>query len=327
MAAKKARKASAKKTPKKPSRQSPKKVAQDTRRSVSEAKIEKRFEDFGKEMEAWGDRFGKRMERKGDEWDSWFHRSFGLIGPLISSMFGIIIFALFMWLIGFINGLVNSTFLSGIQGFMADNMAAFFLIFLYFSYTSYMSRASPKGYDPISPLFSAIGVTIGFWVVAEVLAIANASLGLVIIFNVITLINTNLFWIFAAFLMIGYAFWGIKRAAGCPYCDWEKDKWCPECSHKEMEMRRKSLGSKRKTAKPAMVSRASPPDEKVRRLYRSGNDKILGGVCGGIAAYLGVDPVLVRLLWVIGTLAWGFGLLAYIIAWIIIPRNPRHKWD
>ena len=62
------------------------------------------------------------------------------------------------------------------------------------------------------------------------------------------------------------------------------------------------------------------------RLYRSGRDKILGGVCGGIAEYFRVDPTLVRLLWIIGSLAWGAGVLFYIIAWIIIPRNPRHKW-
>ncbi|NIO45128.1 MAG: PspC domain-containing protein [Candidatus Aenigmarchaeota archaeon] len=63
------------------------------------------------------------------------------------------------------------------------------------------------------------------------------------------------------------------------------------------------------------------------RLYRSGKEKILGGVCGGIGEYLDVDPVIIRLLWIIGSFAWGFGILAYIIAWIIIPRNPNHKWN
>jgi len=66
--------------------------------------------------------------------------------------------------------------------------------------------------------------------------------------------------------------------------------------------------------------------KKVKRLYRSGKDKILGGVCGGIAEYFKVDPVIIRLLWVLFGLGWGSGILAYIIAWIIIPRNPNHKW-
>jgi len=66
--------------------------------------------------------------------------------------------------------------------------------------------------------------------------------------------------------------------------------------------------------------------KKTKRLYRSGKERILGGICGGIAEYFNVDPVIVRLLWVFFGLAYGAGLLAYLIAWIIIPRNPKHKW-
>lgn len=66
---------------------------------------------------------------------------------------------------------------------------------------------------------------------------------------------------------------------------------------------------------------------RIRRLYRSGENRVLGGVCGGIAEYLHTDPVIIRLLWVLATLLWGFGILLYIIAWIIMPRNPRHKWS
>ncbi len=58
-----------------------------------------------------------------------------------------------------------------------------------------------------------------------------------------------------------------------------------------------------------------------KRLYRTEKDRVLGGVCGGIAEYFDVDPVLVRLLWVAFTLAFGGGLLAYIIGWIIIPKK------
>jgi len=61
----------------------------------------------------------------------------------------------------------------------------------------------------------------------------------------------------------------------------------------------------------------------VKRLYRSKKDKVIAGVCGGIAEYLEVDPVVVRLIWAIVTLlSMGLGILAYIIAWIIIPEEP-----
>lgn len=60
-----------------------------------------------------------------------------------------------------------------------------------------------------------------------------------------------------------------------------------------------------------------------KKLYRSGKDKILGGVAAGLADYFDVDVILVRLVWLI-TLAGGFGFLAYLIAWVIIPLNPEH---
>lgn len=61
---------------------------------------------------------------------------------------------------------------------------------------------------------------------------------------------------------------------------------------------------------------------KIRRLYRaSKEDSIIAGVCAGIADYFRVDPVLVRLLWVLFVFGFGFGILAYLLAWIIIPRK------
>ena len=58
-----------------------------------------------------------------------------------------------------------------------------------------------------------------------------------------------------------------------------------------------------------------------KRLFRSRKDRILGGVCGGLGNYLNVDPVLVRVVWAILFFAAGIGLLAYILAWIIIPEE------
>ena len=56
-----------------------------------------------------------------------------------------------------------------------------------------------------------------------------------------------------------------------------------------------------------------------KRLYKSSTDKKLCGVCGGIANYFDVDPTVIRLIWVIFTLVGGSGLIAYIIAAIIMP--------
>ena len=56
-----------------------------------------------------------------------------------------------------------------------------------------------------------------------------------------------------------------------------------------------------------------------KRLYKSSTDKKVCGVCGGIANYFDVDPTVIRLIWVIFTLAGGSGLIAYINAAIIMP--------
>ena len=62
--------------------------------------------------------------------------------------------------------------------------------------------------------------------------------------------------------------------------------------------------------------------EKSKRLYKSRSEKKLAGVCGGIAEYFDTDPTLIRLAWVIFSLAGGCGILAYIIAVIIMPNEP-----
>ena len=57
------------------------------------------------------------------------------------------------------------------------------------------------------------------------------------------------------------------------------------------------------------------------QLTRSTTDKRLGGVAGGLAAYFGLDPTLVRVAWVVaGFMGWG--ILAYIILWIVLPTGP-----
>ena len=57
--------------------------------------------------------------------------------------------------------------------------------------------------------------------------------------------------------------------------------------------------------------------------HKSNENKMLDGVCGGIAEYFGIDPTLVRLGWAVFCAIGGSGILAYIIAAIISPRRPE----
>ena len=58
----------------------------------------------------------------------------------------------------------------------------------------------------------------------------------------------------------------------------------------------------------------------MKKLVRSKNNRMICGVCGGIGEYLGIDPTVVRLLWILFSVMGGAGVLAYIIAALVIPE-------
>jgi phage shock protein C len=58
-----------------------------------------------------------------------------------------------------------------------------------------------------------------------------------------------------------------------------------------------------------------------KKLHRSRTEKMIAGVCGGLAEYFNVDPTLVRVLWILMVLLAGTGVLLYIILWIVMPLD------
>jgi len=69
------------------------------------------------------------------------------------------------------------------------------------------------------------------------------------------------------------------------------------------------------------MSTTPTPATSARRLARSRDDRMVAGVCGGLAEHLGIDPTLVRVLTVVATLV-GFGsvAVAYLVAWALMPE-------
>ena len=57
------------------------------------------------------------------------------------------------------------------------------------------------------------------------------------------------------------------------------------------------------------------PKKKVKRLYRSRDERMIAGVCGGLAEYFEADPTLIRLIWVLIVLMGGAGIIGYLVAW------------
>jgi phage shock protein C len=62
-----------------------------------------------------------------------------------------------------------------------------------------------------------------------------------------------------------------------------------------------------------------------RPLRRSRTDQVIGGVCGGLGRYLGIDPVLLRVAFVVLALAGGGGILVYLVAWVLIPEEREDE--
>lgn len=60
-----------------------------------------------------------------------------------------------------------------------------------------------------------------------------------------------------------------------------------------------------------------------KKLYRSRTNRKIAGVCGGLGEYMNLDPTVVRLIWVLLFFFAGVGILAYLIAALIIPENPN----
>ena len=62
-----------------------------------------------------------------------------------------------------------------------------------------------------------------------------------------------------------------------------------------------------------------------KRLYRSRANRLLGGVCGGLAEYFNVDPTIMRIIIILLTLLGGVMIVIYIVLWVIVPENPKQS--
>lgn len=62
-----------------------------------------------------------------------------------------------------------------------------------------------------------------------------------------------------------------------------------------------------------------------KRLYRSNDEKMIAGVCGGLAEALDIDPTIVRVVFVLLALLGGHGILLYLILWLVMPRQDQVK--
>ena len=68
-------------------------------------------------------------------------------------------------------------------------------------------------------------------------------------------------------------------------------------------------------------------EQQHKKLFRSRDNKVIGGVCGGLGEYFGIDPVILRIIFVVMIFVHGAGLLAYLIAWLCMPKRREGNND
>jgi hypothetical protein len=178
-------------------------------------RMEKRGRDFGEELGDLGERFGKRMEHKGKEWEGewkgWWFRTFGLIGPLIGSIFGIAFIAVGIWLLNVVNLPVKNSFISLLSTFLSANLHWFFVAFLFFGYSDYFSKRFPRIYWMVSPIVTGIGVVVFVWVSLLILDLINIPVHSSLIMLFSNFLYENLLGIFILFVVLGYMIVFIKK--------------------------------------------------------------------------------------------------------------------
>ena len=79
----------------------------------------------------------------------------------------------------------------------------------------------------------------------------------------------------------------------------------------------------RRSGRPSENAAATDPTRAaLRKLYRSRTDRSIAGICGGLAAYFGIDPTLLRLITLLLILFGGISIWVYVILWIVVPEEP-----
>lgn len=278
------------------------KCGAELEKDVSESQMEKNIRDFGEEVQRFGKKMEKAFEETGKKAESWYDRTFGFFGPLLSGIVAFIVLLIVIRILMYFGN--NYSWMQSVGNFLEAFIILFLVLILLSSYSNYFSKKY-KPFRFFSPIIAAVIFAVWFWVAIRILDIISQEFDIGILGTISDLFEILLIPIALLIVVLGYVSFFVANAPREVLSASEKQKESGKAEKKER-------------------------DEDVvgyKRLYRSGKDRLLGGVCGGLAEYFSLDPVLVRLVFIFGFLVTlGTMILAYLIFWIIVPRNPAHSW-
>jgi phage shock protein PspC (stress-responsive transcriptional regulator) len=231
-----------------------------------------------------------KTERKGGAHDIGPRKGLGFFGPLV---YALVLIAVVV-IIGLIFEEVShqGDFVHDLGYFFVSNLYYLFLATLLFGYMIQLTPQNPRGIEMLKPLATATAVVFSLWLAFSVFDILGRVYEIDALGSLADLVRMILPIIFILLLVIGYA---LVLSRG-------------------LERR----------AKQKVPSGPIPP----RDLYRSGKERLLGGVGGGIAEYADTDPRVIRVFLILFTAATlGIFALMYLVLWMLLPRDPHDQWE
>lgn len=269
--------------------------------SSTKSTFEQNMNHFGEEVEQIGKKIEASFEKTGKHVETRYDETFGFFGPVLSSLIAFVILFIIINILSFLGQ--NRPWINDISIFLESLLLVFLAVFLLSSFSHYLSK-KVKPFRFVSPIIGAIVFMVWFWVGIRILSIIAIQFDLAFVQTFTDFFEALIFPLAILILLLGYV--GVITSSR------------QETVHKTKH---------RTTNEGSRTSEREVGQDEYKRLYRSGKDRILGGVLGGLAEYLNVDPTIIRVLYVLLLFASvGFIVLAYFVAWIIIPRNPNHRW-
>jgi phage shock protein C len=267
-------------------------------------KFEQNMDHFGKEVEQIGKRIEATFEKTGKQVDTWYDKTFGVFGPVLSALIAFIVLFIVINIFSFFGR--TRPWMLEISTFLESLLIIFLVIFFLSSFSNYFSK-KVQPFRFVSPIIGAIVFMVWFWVGINILAIIAFQFDLELIQTFTDFFEVLLFPLALLILLIGYL--GVIT------------------SMKQEDKEGRKIHEDVKKETQSSDAQQTEYQESYKRLYRSGKERVLGGVLGGLAEYLNVDPTIIRILYVLLFFSSiGFIGLAYFVGWIIIPRNPNHQW-